>query len=67
MTDKEPTPLIAVRLPASMLAEIDQLARTKYLSRSDAVRDALRTLLRRQLDADIPSLAVSGDREEEAA
>jgi Arc/MetJ-type ribon-helix-helix transcriptional regulator len=52
MTEKEPTPLIAVRLPASMLAEIDRLARTKYLSRSDAVRDAIRAMLRTQLPQD---------------
>ena len=60
MTDKESTPLIAVRLPAAMPAEIDQLARAKYLSRSDAIRDALRTLLRGQSAADIYPLAVSG-------
>jgi len=56
MTEKEPTPLIAVRLPASMLAEIDQLARTKYLSRSDAVRDALRTLLPEASDPEIDAV-----------
>jgi len=66
MADKETSPLIALRVPAQMLAEIDRLARTKYVSRSDVVRDALRTLLRQQLDADIPSLAVSGSSESDA-
>jgi Arc/MetJ-type ribon-helix-helix transcriptional regulator len=60
MADKETSPLIALRVPAQMLAEIDRLARTKYVSRSDVVRDALRTLLRGQAAADIPSLAVDG-------
>jgi hypothetical protein len=46
MTEKEPTPLIAVRMPAELLAEVDRLARTRYVSRSDVVRDAVRTLVR---------------------
>jgi metal-responsive CopG/Arc/MetJ family transcriptional regulator len=37
-----------VRLPAALLAEIDRLARTRYVNRSDAIRDAIRTLLREQ-------------------
>ena len=40
------TPLIALRVPLPILEQIDQLARQKYVSRSDAVRDAMRLLLR---------------------
>jgi Arc/MetJ-type ribon-helix-helix transcriptional regulator len=46
------TPLIALRVPLPILEQIDQLARQKYVSRSDAVRDAMRLLLRTELAQD---------------
>jgi Arc/MetJ-type ribon-helix-helix transcriptional regulator len=49
MATKDPTPLIALRVPLSILEQIDRLARQKYISRSDAVRDAMRLLLRTEL------------------
>jgi metal-responsive CopG/Arc/MetJ family transcriptional regulator len=52
------TPLVALRIPQELLDTIDRLARTRFVSRSDAIR----TLLRKQIAED----RERGDREEAA-
>jgi Arc/MetJ-type ribon-helix-helix transcriptional regulator len=41
MISKPPSPLIAFRVPPELLDEIDRLARTRFASRSDAIRSLL--------------------------
>jgi Arc/MetJ-type ribon-helix-helix transcriptional regulator len=38
---KSPTPLVALRMPQELLDEIDRRARTRFVSRSDAIRSLL--------------------------
>jgi Arc/MetJ-type ribon-helix-helix transcriptional regulator len=47
MAVRDPTPVVALRLPEELLRAIDRLARGKeFVSRSDVIR----TLLRQQLE-----------------
>jgi metal-responsive CopG/Arc/MetJ family transcriptional regulator len=39
---KPPSPLVALRFPPEMLEEIDRLARTEFVSRSDVIRTFVR-------------------------
>jgi Arc/MetJ-type ribon-helix-helix transcriptional regulator len=46
----EPLKLVTVKLPEKLVTDVDQLVRAGiYHNRSDAIRDAVRDLLKRQL------------------
>jgi Arc/MetJ-type ribon-helix-helix transcriptional regulator len=53
MVAKDPSPLIALRVPAELLAEVDRrVRRGKFVSRSDAIRDAIRAMLSSECEED---------------
>jgi Arc/MetJ-type ribon-helix-helix transcriptional regulator len=53
MVVKDPSPLIALRVPRELLEEVDRLTRRgKFVSRSDAIRDAIRAMLSRRAECE---------------
>ena len=48
---KPATPLVAFRIPQELLEEIDRLAETRFVSRSDAIRTMLREKIAERKEA----------------
>ena len=60
MAGKRQTAVVVLRIPQGMLDAIDRLAQAGFVTRAEAMR----ALMRRQIVADIPSLAVDGSSED---
>jgi metal-responsive CopG/Arc/MetJ family transcriptional regulator len=42
MEEKQSNPFVGVKFPAELLAAVDKLARTEFMSRSDVIRTLVR-------------------------